>query len=81
MKINKNYLNLKQSYLFKTIAKKTEEYKNAHPDADIIRMGIGDVTRPLCSAAVAEMKAAAEEMGSVSATPTATDTTMPMKKG
>ena len=35
MKINKNYLNLKQSYLFKTIAKKTEEYKNAHPDADI----------------------------------------------
>lgn len=64
MKINKNYLNLKQSYLFKTIAKKTEEYKNAHPDADIIRMGIGDVTRPLCGAAVAEMKAAAEEMGS-----------------
>lgn len=63
MKINKNYLNLKQSYLFKTIAKKTEEYKNAHPDADIIRMGIGDVTRPLCGAAVAEMKAAAEEMG------------------
>lgn len=63
MKINKNYLNLKQSYLFKTIAKKTEEYKKAHPEADIIRMGIGDVTRPLCGAAVAEMKAAAEEMG------------------
>ncbi|MDD6735538.1 MAG: LL-diaminopimelate aminotransferase [Clostridiales bacterium] len=63
MKINRHYLDLKQSYLFKTIAAKTEDYKKAHPDADIIRMGIGDVTLPLCPAAVAEMKKAAEEMG------------------
>lgn len=62
-KINANYLNLKPSYLFKTIAEKTAEYKKSHPDADIIPMGIGDVTRPLCRAAVDEMKKAAEEMG------------------
>lgn len=63
MKINKNYLSLKPSYLFKTIAQKTESYKKAHPEADIIKMGIGDVTLPLCKAAVSEMKKAAEEMG------------------
>lgn len=65
MKINKNYLNLKQSYLFKTIAQKTDDYKKSHPGADIIRMGIGDVTLPLCRAAVTEMKNAATEMGNI----------------
>lgn len=65
MKINSNYLNLKPSYLFKTIAEKTNEYKKAHPEADIIRMGIGDVTLPLCKASVDAMKAASEEMGNI----------------
>lgn len=63
MKINKHYLELKNSYLFKTIAKKSEEYKMAHPDADIIKMGIGDVTLPLCPSAVQAMEVAAREMG------------------
>ena len=63
MKINKNYLDLKESYLFSDIAKKTSAYKDAHPDADIIRLGIGDVTLPLCGEVVTAMKTAADEMG------------------
>ena len=47
MQTNKNYDNLEQSYLFSTIARKVREYSEAHPEADIIRLGIGDVTRPL----------------------------------
>ena len=63
MKINSNYLNLKESYLFSDIAKKTAAYKTAHPDADIIRLGIGDVTLPLCRAVVDAFHLAADEMG------------------
>ncbi len=63
MKINNNYLNLQQSYLFSTIAKKVNEYKTANPDSDIIRLGIGDVTLPLAPAVVAAMKKAVDEMG------------------
>ena len=48
--INENYLNLQGSYLFANIAKKVNEYQTAHPDADIIRLGIGDVTLPLAPA-------------------------------
>lgn len=44
MQTNKNYDNLEQSYLFSTIARKVREYSEAHPEADIIRLGIGDVT-------------------------------------
>lgn len=63
MKINQNYLKLKESYLFKTIASKVRAYQEAHPDASIIRLGIGDVTRPLPSAVVAAMERASAEMG------------------
>ncbi|MDO4459576.1 MAG: LL-diaminopimelate aminotransferase [Clostridia bacterium] len=63
MKINANYNNLEKSYLFITIAKKLNEYKEAHPEADIIKMGIGDVTRPLCPAVVNAMNRAVTEMG------------------
>lgn len=63
MKINKNYLNLKPSYLFKTIGERTASYISSHPDANIIKMGIGDVTLPIIPAAVKAMKNAAEEMG------------------
>ena len=49
MQTNKNYDNLEQSYLFSTIARKVREYSEAHPEADIIRLGIGDVTRPLAT--------------------------------
>ena len=48
--VNENYLKLPGNYLFATIAKKVAAYSTAHPDADIIRLGIGDVTRPLAPA-------------------------------
>ncbi len=63
MKINKNYLNLQQSYLFSTIAKKVNEYKAANPNSEIIRLGIGDVTLPLADVVVDAMSNAVSEMG------------------
>ena len=61
MQINKNYDNLEQSYLFSTIARKVNEYSAAHPEADIIRLGIGDVTRPLVPAVIDALHAAVED--------------------
>lgn len=63
MKINTNYNNLKESYLFSKIAKKVNEYSLANKEAKIIRLGIGDVTRPLCNAVTEAMKNAVIEMG------------------
>ena len=63
MKINKNYQNIAQSYLFSTIAKKVSEYTNLHPDKKIIKLGIGDVTLPLCNCVVNALKEASDEMG------------------
>lgn len=63
MNINKNYLELEDSYLFSTIAKKVSEFASKNPDAPIIRLGIGDVTLPLCSVVVDAIKKAADEMG------------------
>ena len=63
MKINKHYLELENSYLFKTVAKKAADYKNEHPEADIIKMGIGDVTLPLPECTVKAMGEAVSEMG------------------
>ena len=47
-KLNENYLQLKDSYLFSEIAHRTAAYSEKHPDKPVIRLGIGDVTRPLC---------------------------------
>ncbi len=63
MKINANYLNLQDSYLFSTVAQKRAAFEKSHPDAEVISLGIGDVTLPLCSAVVEEMKKAAFDMG------------------
>jgi LL-diaminopimelate aminotransferase len=63
MLVNKNFFNVSESYLFSTIAKKVNEFAAKHPDKKIIRMGIGDVTRPLCPAVVGALKRAALEMG------------------
>ena len=63
MKINTAMANLPAGYLFAEIAKRVKAYSADHPDADILRLGIGDVTRPLAPAVVAEMKKAADEMG------------------
>ena len=64
MNINKNYLNLEASYLFSTIAKKVREYSEKNPDKNIIRLGIGDVTLPLCSAVIKALHSAVDEMAS-----------------
>ena len=61
MKINRHYLDLKESYLFSTISKKVSGYKAEHPKADIIQLGIGDVTLPLPQVCVDAMKKAADE--------------------
>lgn len=58
-----NYFNVGESYLFSTIAKKVNEYKEQNPDKEIIRMGIGDVTLPLCKAVTDTMHEAVDEMG------------------
>jgi len=63
MKINENYKKLAQSYLFSTIAKKVNEFSQKNPDKKIIRLGIGDVTKPLCKSTVNAMLKAVEEMG------------------
>lgn len=63
MNINKNYENLEQSYLFSTIAKKVNEYISKNPNKKIIRLGIGDVTKPLCKTVIEAMHKAVDEMG------------------
>ena len=62
MHININYDNLAQSYLFSTIAKKVSEYTKNNPDKKVIRLGIGDVTLPLCKAVTDAMHKAVDEM-------------------
>ena len=62
-KINRNYLKLPGSYLFSTIGKKVREYSASHPEAKIIRLGIGDVTQPLAPAVITALHSAVEEMG------------------
>ena len=63
MKVNKHYAQLEESYLFSNIAHKVADYQAAHPDADIIRLGIGDVTLPLAKSVVEALHAASEEQG------------------
>ena len=63
MNINTNYDNLEQSYLFSTIAKKVNEYISNNPDKKVIRLGIGDVTLPLCKAVTEALHKAVDEMG------------------
>ena len=61
--INENFVKLPGSYLFSDIAKRVAAYTAAHPDQSIIRLGVGDVTRPLAPAVVEAMKQACDEMG------------------
>ena len=63
MKINKHYLDVKDSYLFAETGRKIAEYKSAHPDANVIKLSIGDVTRPLCPAVIEALSQAVEDMG------------------
>ena len=62
-KINENYLKLPGSYLFSTVAKKEREYRAANPDKKIIKLSIGDVTRPIAPSIIEAMHKAVDEMG------------------
>lgn len=62
-RVNENYLKLPGSYLFSEIARRVDRFKKDNPGADIIRLGIGDVTQPLPPAVIEAMKKAVEEMG------------------
>jgi LL-diaminopimelate aminotransferase len=66
LKINNNFAKLPANYLFVEIANRVKKYQDSHPDAEIIKLGIGDVTRPLPKAVVDAMKRAADEMGNAS---------------
>ncbi|MCR5398419.1 MAG: LL-diaminopimelate aminotransferase [Lachnospiraceae bacterium] len=61
-KINRDYTKLRSSYLFSDIAKKVAAYQSSNPSADIIRLGIGDVTRPLTPSVIEAMHKAVDEM-------------------
>ncbi|HIX65963.1 MAG TPA: LL-diaminopimelate aminotransferase [Candidatus Anaerotruncus excrementipullorum] len=63
MKVNEHFQNLGQSYLFTRINQLVAAYQKEHPDAQLLRMGIGDVTQPLVPAVVEAIHRAAEEMG------------------
>ena len=61
-KINENFLHLSRNYLFSTISKKIDEFTQLNPNADIIRLGIGDVTQPLSSSIIDVMHRSVNEM-------------------
>lgn len=63
--INDHFLKLTKNYLFADIAKKVNAFKVTHPKADVISLGIGDVTRPLVPAVLEAMHKAVDEMGTV----------------
>ncbi|MBP3214945.1 MAG: LL-diaminopimelate aminotransferase, partial [Clostridium sp.] len=62
-KVNANFAALKANYLFAEVNRRVREYQAAHPEAEVIRMGIGDVTRPLAKSVVRAMVQASEEQG------------------
>lgn len=61
--VNEQFMALPESYLFSEVAAKVADFKAAHPEADVIRLGIGDVTRPLTPAVIRALHAAVDEMG------------------
>jgi len=62
IKINENYLKLQASYLFSEIRKRTDEFQESNPDRDIIKLGIGDVTRSLPEACIEAFHRGVDEM-------------------
>ena len=61
---NLHYGQLKDSYLFYHIAQKTNAYLQQHPNAHLYRLGIGDVSLPLCDAVIAALHAAVDDQAS-----------------
>lgn len=66
LKVNPNYEKLPGSYLFAEIARRVKEFSQANPNVELIRLGIGDVTRPLAPAVVEAFEKAVREMGEAS---------------
>lgn len=66
IKVNDNFSLIPQSYLFSEIAKKVSDFQRANPDAKVIRMGIGDVSRPLCPAVIEALHKAVDEQADAS---------------
>lgn len=60
--VNPNFLKLSNNYLFAEIAKQVNQYKSENPQANVISLGIGDVTQPLCPAVITAMEKAVREM-------------------
>ena len=63
--INECFLQLEDNYLFSNVAKKTKEYQKNNPDKKIIKLGIGDVTRPIVPSVVKAMHKAVDEVGTL----------------
>ncbi|MEF2845211.1 MAG: LL-diaminopimelate aminotransferase, partial [Eggerthellaceae bacterium] len=63
--VNENYAKLPGSYLFSDIAHRAAAFQEKHPDVELIKMGIGDVTRPLAPAVIEAMHAAVDDMAHV----------------
>ncbi|MDE6573136.1 MAG: LL-diaminopimelate aminotransferase [Duncaniella sp.] len=61
--VNNTFSSLPASYLFSEVARRVQAYTEAHPEADVIRMGIGDVTRPLCPAVIDALHRAVDDEG------------------
>ena len=61
-RVNEHYLKLRSSYLFVEIARRVKAFQGEHPDARLIRLGIGDVTRPLPAAVIKAMHQAVDDM-------------------
>ena len=64
--INENFLRLQDSYLFSTIAKKVSKFQEENPDKKVIKLGIGDVTKPIVPAVVNAMHKAVDEISTAS---------------
>ena len=63
IKINENFIELQESYLFSTVAKKVAEYTKKNPEKEVIKLGIGDVTKPIVPACIEAMHKAVDEIG------------------
>ena len=63
MQVNTNLQQMKGGYLFTEIINRTKAYQTAHPEAQILRLGVGDITRPLPAPIIQAMHKAVEEMG------------------
>ena len=61
--LNQNFSRFPGGYLFAAVRQKKEEFQRSHPDADVISLGIGDVTKPLCPVVMKALEDAAAEMG------------------